>query len=548
MQRSVGKMKTPRPYQEKAIQAVFDYFNESTGNPLIVAPVAAGKSLLMAETAKRACTTYPATRILVLAHNKELIEQNCAELLDQWPDAETGYYCAGLGKKKTSGQIIYATVQSIYKQALKHKPFDLVFVDECHLISPDQDSMYQQLFTSLLQMNPYVKIVGFTGTPYRTDTGLIVNGDVFDRVASEIGIQYLIDNEFLCPPITPDVKTKMDTTGVKIRGGDFIESQLQKAVNNDKTTKLCVDELIDLGKDRKSWLVFTAGIEHCEAVRDEIRSRGITCEMVTGQTDNKMRHGIIENFKEGKIQCLVNVAVLTTGFNNPRIDLLAFMRPTRSPVLYVQCIGRGMRTHPDKENVMVLDFGGVIDELGPIDKVNQIMETRGKGDGEAPMKQCSSCYAFVHAAVKECEECGFAFPISELGGGLSKSAARNQAILAEQITPTEKSVLFCNYSVHKKAGKPDSMKVTYTTTEGAHSEWVCFEHTGYARDKAVAWHKKRSSEPAPATVTEALAIDYPRADKLTVKRQKKNPKYWEIVSATFKPKEVEIDDIESDIF
>jgi len=523
-------IKTLRPYQEEAVTATLDYFKESKGNPLIVAPVAAGKSLLIAETAKRACTMHPNTRILVLAHVKELLQQNAAEMISQWPDANISFYCHGLGKKSDKGQIVFASIQSFSKMGLKTKSFDLIMVDECHLISPKSDTMYQKLFTDLAMANPHVKIIGYTGTPFRPDSGLLTDSDLFSDVAYEIEMQYLIDEGFLCPPITPNVNTKMDTTGVGTRGGDFIAGQLEKAVDKDEVTYACIDEMIEIGKDRKKWLIFTAGIEHAEHVTEALRSSGVSAAMVTGKTPKDERAAILSDYSNGLYQALVNVAVLTTGYNEPAIDLLAFMRPTRSPVLYVQCVGRGMRTHQDKEDVMILDFGGVVDELGPIDQVN-VSKKAGDGTGEAPVKQCPKCYELLYAGVNECPKCGHMFE-SELN--INERSAKDVAMLSSQIEPDVLDVIWMNTVKHEKKGKPPSLKVMYGTSSHIIKEWVCFEHQGFARDKAKKWHINRSGQPVPDTVDEALNIIYPTPTTITVR---KNGAFDEIVSCDYKEKE-----------
>lgn len=526
-------MKVLRDYQEEATQATFDYFFNNKGNPLVIAPVAAGKSLLMAEFIRRACEIYAGTRILVLAHNKELLIQNAQELMGQWPDVSFGFYCAGLGQKKINGQVIFASIQSIYSKAFDHNPFDLVLVDECHLINSNQSGMYTTLFADLTVANPNIKIIGYTGTPYRPDSGLLIDGPLFDDVAYEIEIQYLIDQGFLCPPATPTVKTKMDAAGVATRLGDYVQGQLERAVDIDRITKSCVDEIIENGADRKSWLVFTCGVEHCKHVMEEIRSRGITCDMVVGDTPSAERDSIIKRFKIGEIKCLVNVAVLTTGFNHPGIDLIAFMRPTRSPVLYVQCVGRGMRLCPGKENVMILDFGGVIDELGPIDKINITKKKSGDGEGEAPVKQCSKCYAFMPAAAKECDECGFQFPAPE-PSSIEARSAKDKAVLSSQIKPEWYDVLWMNVKKHEKPDKTPSMMVSYGTMQNIFREWICFEHKGYPRRKAERWYKDRMDDQVPGSIDEAINKTYPQPARISAI---KTGKYWEIKGYEFKEQE-----------
>lgn len=517
-------MKTLRPYQAEAVQSTFDYLANNSGNPLIVAPVAAGKSLLMAETARLAIQAYPKTRVLVLAHVKELLQQNWQELMGQDNSIETGFFCAGLGKKQMIGSVIFGSIQSMAGKVYDHKPFDLVLVDECHLISEKQDGQYQSVITDLKTVNPHVRIIGYTGTPYRPDTGLLINGSVFDDISYDIPVQLLIDEGFLCPPVTPKVETKMDTTGVQTRFGDYVESQLAKAIDKEPITRACVEEVIAHGKDRKKWLVFGANIEHAEHIQQVFEIYDIPTAFISGKTPKKERAEILEAYGRGDYRCLVNVAVLTTGYNEPAIDLIAFMRPTRSPVLYVQMVGRGMRLHPGKKDCMLLDFGGVVDELGPIDQINIVKKNSGTGN-EAPVKQCPKCYAFLHAAKMTCEECGHEFEV--LGPDIFEKAEKNKAVLASQLIPQEVEVLDMFCVEHKKEGKPPSMKVVYATMGQTYYEWICFEHSGFAREKAAKWHKYRSMKPLPNTVEEALKIDYPKPKKITV-RQGQN-KFWEII-------------------
>lgn len=533
-------MKTLRPYQKRAHDATFEYFSNSDGHPLIVAPVGAGKSLLIGEFIRDACSQYPLTRILVLAHNKELLLQNEAELREQWHWAETGFYCAGLGKKVTTAPIIFASIQSIYTKAMEFKAFDLVLVDECHLISDKDDSMYQQLFKDLESKNPKVKIVGYTGTPYRADTGLLTDGKLFNDIAFEIEMQELIDEGYLCPPITPDVSTKMDITGVGTRGGDYIESQLQKAVNTEPLNAACVDEIVTLGRNRKKWLVFTSGISHCENVTNLLIESGINAAMITGKTPKEERARLIEEYKNGDIQCMVNVAVLTTGFNNPAIDLIAFMRPTRSPVLYVQCMGRGMRTAPDKTDCMVLDFGGVIDELGPIDQINIVK--KGGGEGEAPTKECPNCNAIVYAAAQQCEECGHIF-VGDDEINIDSKSAKGKAVLASQIEPEIGVVNFMVFTKNQKAGKKPTVRVNFGTDKGIIPIWLCYEHDGYARKKAEQTHNILCDEPCPSSVDEAMDIEHLYKPPTKIKFIKKDEKgFPRILEYIYEKKEESKDD------
>lgn len=547
-----GVTKELRDYQDNAVIAIFDYFAEYHGSPIIVIPTAGGKSLIIAEFMRQANEYFNGTRFVVMAHVSELLTQNAEELMNQWNEAHISFFSDSLGQKSLDGDIIFAGIQSIYKKAYDFRRVpDIILVDECHLIPPDNDTMYRKFIDEMLTINPDIKIVGFTATPFRAGYGYLHKGKnaLFTHIAYEIPITDLIARGHLCPIVTPSggVKTKMDVKDVKTTKGDYVQKQLSKAVDDAAITSACVDELVAYGEDRKSWLVFTVDIEHCTHVRDEIRKRGISCEMVHSKTPQMERNAIVDRYKRGEVRCLVNVAVFTTGFNNPAIDLMAFMRPTRSPVLYIQMAGRGMRIFPGKSNCLLLDFGGVVEELGPIDQVR--VPEKGDGTGEAPMKYCPGevppdgniCNVMVHAAVMKCPHCGYDFPENGLNLDTTASSA---AVLSSQMKPKILEVKKVAYYRHKKEGKPDTMRVDYLCGFDTFKEWVCFEHARFPREKACAWWRQRSTTPPPNTITDALARAIKELRVPTRIHVKKVGKYHEIVGAEFGDRPVEVEEVE----
>ena len=536
-------MKTPRDYQENALNALFSYLANNKGNPLIVAPVGSGKSLILAEAIKRAHQLVPRARIVVLTHVKELLVQNAEELKEQYPECDYGFYCASLKQKRLHNDVTFASIQSIHKKIAKfNRAPQIIFIDECHLISHKSDTQYRKFIDSAIAINPNVRVCGLTGTPFRADTGRIDEGEnkLFDDVVYDIDIKYMIDNGYLCKPVTPQVNTKMDVSGVGTRNGDYIIGQLEKAIDTGEITKNCTAEIIHHAEqtNRKKWLIFTAGLAHCEHVRDEIRGCGVSCEMVTGETPKEERDRIIQDYKDGKITCLVNVAVLTTGFNAPDIDLIVFMRPTKSPVLYIQCLGRGMRTAPNKEDCLVLDFGGVIDELGAIDQINirKLYKEKEKGKGEAVTKTCPDCETVCYAAQRYCFECGHDFGVANIQEG----ASSNRSLISEPEPPRELHVMSMKRHKHYKGNDENntpSMCVTYTTMVGTIKEYICFDHEGYARQKAVEWHMNilPDFEP-PRCVDDALDFDYPQPEKIIAYKE---GKYWRVKELILPDEEIE---------
>jgi len=521
-----------RTYQRAAIDALYDYFAGATGNPLVVMPTGTGKSVVIAGFIREAIAAYADTRVLVLTHVKELIQQNFQALLRAWPEAPAGIYSAGLSRRDIHAQILFAGIQSIHRHAYKVQRCDLVLIDEAHLLGLGDSGMYRSFLKQLDEINAgLLKVVGFTATPYRLDSGLLHEGKdrLFTDIAFEVPVLDMIRQGYLSPVVPKHTETQLDVAGVASRGGEFIAKDLEAAVDRDEVTQAAVAEIVEHGQGRGSWLVFCSGVAHARHVRDAIREHGISCETVTGDTPAPERDGILAAFKAGRLRCVTNANVLTTGFDAPGVDLIALLRPTKSVGLYVQMVGRGTRLAEGKDDCLVLDFAGNTARHGPIDMVDG-RRKEPSGDGEAPIKVCPECQTINHASARRCIECDHEFPPPVVK--VTSQAASN-ALLSTQIQASWCDVTGVSYSRHEKPGKPTSLRVTYDCGLARHSEWVCFEHTGYPREKAVGWWRRRAPDlPPPFTVDEALqhldALRQPIAIQVRPAGQ-----YTEIAAARF---------------
>ena len=211
-------MKTARPHQKAANEATVGFVTNQAGNPMVVVPVGGGKSFIMADFIMRIRLMYAEARFVSLAHVSELLKQNAAELHGLWPGADISFYADKLGQKRLDGQVVFASIQSIYKKALQIRGVvDFVLIDECHLISPGDDTMYRQFLADLRLNSPCVRVIGYTGTPFRAGSGYLHRGDkaLFTDIAYEVSMAHLIEQGYLCPLVTPPMRTQMDTTGVK---------------------------------------------------------------------------------------------------------------------------------------------------------------------------------------------------------------------------------------------------------------------------------------------------------------------------------------------
>lgn len=493
-----------RGYQDECNDAMWAWFEKSAGNPLIVLPTGSGKSMVAARFNMEAVQKFPRTRILNVTHVKELIEQNHGALRALWPDAPTGIYSAGIGRKQTHQQIMFAGVQSIIRALDRFNPFDLCVVDEAHLIPSNPDTMYGKLLGRLLEMNPAMKTIGLTATPYRLDSGSLLDGGIFDGIAYNLPITRLISEGYLSRLRSKSPGVHIDMTGAKTRMGDYVVSEMEERAG--LVTADAVRELVTLGANRKAWIIFCISVKHATDVRDCIRAHGVSAEIVTGKTPGPVRASLLARYKRGEIRALCNVNCLTTGFDAPETDLIGFMRPTKSAGLYIQMAGRGMRIAPYKADALVLDWAGVVAEHGPIDTIPLIPEKKKKND-PPQSKECPDCREIVAPGTKECPACGYEWPIAERAEPDEKINNRSytDAIMSEDMKTQWHPVRAMSCKRHTKPGKPPSLRVSYLVGMDEISEWVCLEHTGFPRTQAERWWFKSATGPCPASVDDALA-------------------------------------------
>jgi len=492
-----------RPYQKQAVNSIEPWLENNDGNGLIVMATGTGKSITMASFIKDICQKYKDTRILSVTHVADLVQGNHDALKDIWPECDSGIYSVKLKKKDKNNQILFGMLQSIYNKAYKIQQCDILLIDEVHTVSRKAKSMWGKFIQEMLTINPYMRIVGFSATEYRMDSGNLTSGDdaMFKDIIYEYGLLEAINEGYLCEIIPKSMTTKIDLTGVGKRGGEFIANELEAAIDIDWITKSAVKELIEYGHDRKTWMIFCSGIKHCQHVCDEIRSHGISCEIVIGETPQEERERIYSALKNGSLRSVCSVAVMTTGTNIPNIDLIGGLRPTGSAGLLVQMAGRGTRLSPGKKNCLYLDWSGNISRHGPLDKIRG-RDKQKSGDGIPPMKTCPDCATVVYAGVRTCPDCGFNFPEPEVK---INAVSDNIAVLSTQKIYEWHNVEEVSYSRNAKPGKIPSLRVDYYTGLYSRvSEWIFFEHTGYSREKAISWWKARSNIPVPNTVDEAL--------------------------------------------
>lgn len=548
-----------RPYQDAAIDALFEFWSNGGGNPLVVLPTGAGKSLVIASLCKQILELYPTMRIGAITHTKELISQNAQELLRLWPGADIGINSAGLYRRDRNAKILFMGIQSVHKKAREVGPFDLLLVDEAHTIPKSAETMYGRFLADCFELYPEMRVVGLTATPYRLDSGRLEGGDgaMFSKIVYEANVRDMIEEGYLSPLISKATLAQIDTRGLHRRDGEFVQAEMDERARIPTVVEAAVQEIVEAGQDRTGWLAFCTSVEHAIQVRDEIRRHNVSCETVTGETPAGERDRIIRDYKARRIRCLTSVGVLTTGFNAPHVDLLALLRPTLSTGLYIQMVGRAFRpiyaagfdmntaegrhaaiAAGGKHNALILDFAGNVQRHGPVDAVMPKKQGGGAGkkeeadgDGEETVraKACPTCRELVTPSTLICPGCGFEWP--KPPPKHQPRAEESPILTSEKTRPEATPVSRVRFSRHSKLGAPDSMRVTYEALFNSYSQWVCFEHTGFARDKAVTWWRKMGgAQPAPRTVAEALERVDSEINDITSIMVRKAGQYPEVIS------------------
>ncbi len=520
---------TLRPYQQAAIDETIAWMREHDGNPIMWLPTASGKSILVAELCR--LSVQHGRRVLMIVPSKELAEQNHEKIAALAGSDRVGVLSASMGRKDDplGFNLLVATIGTVARMEPGNLGYiGLVIIDECHLVNPKSAGMYRKLIDGLMRFNRRLRVIGLTATPYRGNGIWLHTGDerLFHGIATQIKMQTLLDAGYLSPLVSARVPAKMKADGVRIdsKTGDFAVNELAAAIDKQHLVQAACRELVELGRDRQKWMLFCVTIQHAEHVRDVLRFLGVNAVLVTGNTPKRQREQSIALFRSGSYRAIVNVAALTTGFDVPEIDLIALLRNTRSPVLYTQIAGRGMRIANGKRNCLWCDFTDSTAVLGPVDLIVGRNPSKNKRTAmTALLRRCSECGEPINRAFSECPICGQLVPEEER----EMVNHAETVIEAEVLSSGESGSKFNSYSVdrvsyheHHKRGdsqaKP-SMRVDYHCGLHTFSEWVCIEHSGRAKAKAIGWWRFHipDDEAIPNNVAAAIKTASARALKPT---------------------------------
>lgn len=471
-----------RYYQRDAIDSLHHWFanRPAEDHALIVLPTAAGKTIIFSHFIKEILAKDPTARFLVMAHRKELVEQAETKLKTVWPDAPVGVLAAGMKRFEIDSQILIASRDTLAspKRLDAVGSFDYMIIDEAHNVPPSSHTRYKKIITTLSDRNP-MKVMGCTATPYRMGQGYIYGNrkdHFFKGLAYSVSIPELIRNGFLCRlsayAVNEDAIIDAGAVALKFKNGDFKESELEKIAMVDDTILQVINDWIDNAytKGRTATVFFCVSVLHAEKMTQCLKTYGIEAECVTGETPKDKREDVLKRFNAGSIHAICNVGVLTEGWDAPRADCVALLRPTQSVGLFVQMCGRGMRLHEEKDNCLLLDYGENVARHGCLDEIQPDQSSPARYHP----KICSNCSAINLPSAKKCIECGQEFEGSKKFEELQtkkekevakRTKAERQAVLSderEKAKPRYKPVTDIYATVTKSQNGSEYCQVIFT--------------------------------------------------------------------------------------
>mgnify|MGYP000860640369 FL=1 len=341
----------PRPYQTEALKKILKRWREGVTRQLVSLPTGCGKTLIFGMVAGAL-----KTRTLVLAHREELLLQARQKIRLVYSEADVGIFKA----EERSGlwtDICVASVQTAIRNTdvLRERGFRLMICDEAHHAAA---ASYTKIFEALGFMggDRNKLLLGVTATAYRGDNvGL---GSVFEEIVFERSILAMMKAGYLCDVRGLEIKTGADISGVHTRTGDFALDELSVIIDTPERNALVADTYLEHGENRRG-VVFGIGVEHALALAEAFRERGVPCAAVYGTMPQEERHAVLRRYEDGELRVLTNVGVLTEGWDVPDTSVVMMARPTKSKGLYIQCVGRGLRLAPGKEDCLLVDFADV---------------------------------------------------------------------------------------------------------------------------------------------------------------------------------------------
>lgn len=399
-------MHNPRPYQQAVIDKAINHCRSSNNPAVIDSCVSSGKTLMICYVTAHVVSKNG--RVLNITHVKELI----VDAIESYAGhSDFGICAASLNKKEIHKQVTFASIQTLANQLKKFEKVDLIQIDECHRVNDSNEkTAYIKVIKHFQKLNSKVRIVGWSGTPFRLNTGLLVGKKrLFKKIIATVYIKDLLKLGFVTKPITPhSTSESYDFSSLEIKRGSYQEKDLNNVTHDERLTKVIIDDVIEKCHDRKKVIIFASTLQHAREIQGYLPAGKSV--YIDGSLNNTDRAHVLHQFHNNpNVQYLVNKDLLGTGYSFNEISAVVILRPTESLALLIQLIGRGLRLLLGKEDCLILDYAGNFDDINELlsnENIKSIAPKNKKDMDECII--CPDCGLFNGEYTRRCK-CGFWF-------------------------------------------------------------------------------------------------------------------------------------------
>jgi DNA repair protein RadD len=469
-----------RDYQKQALDAIWTKINLGP-TALCVLPTGSGKSVIFEALIQKSISLKPDIKILVLFNKTDLLMQIKNRIAALIGEDLVTVYSGTFKSYDNTKSVTCGMIQSLKMEDIN---YNLIIVDECHNLN-EKSGKYINFLKAQQAQNPKTKVVGFTATPYRNSGYLYGKDKFFDRPCFQKTMRFMIEEGHLVPPIAKRPDHLMDLSDLKIVAGEYSQGSLDKMVKKENESGVLVsriDDALARMKDRKKIVWFCTNIAHCESVHELLLEKNEKSSILHSNLEKDEREENKTFFEDQGGRHLVFVSIVSEGYDFPAIDCVVLMRPTRSPNLMVQTCGRGLRPYKDKEDCLILDYGKVIQTIGPLDDPVIQVKGQGKKKGEvSKTKVCPECQTILHVKEEKCSVCFYNF-VKE--PELDQKAKENIDFFRKQI----KTLKIAEVKIRKHISKAGNSCIAIRYTPGLFTmfesieEYFVFESQhGYVR-------------------------------------------------------------------
>jgi DNA repair protein RadD len=393
------------PHQREALTAIWNDIQDSQ-TALCVSATGSGKSRIIAALLEKSIAAKPDIKCLVLFNRVTLLKQQADGLKELLPDSSVSIYCGTAGEWDLSGQVVVGSIQSLDPD---HLNFNLIIVDETHALN-EEKGRYIEFLKHQMNENPRTRVVGFTASPYNYSGYIYGKNKFYKRACYDKGIKYFVDKGFLVTPIAKRPEHQIDVSKLRVLKGEYRQDDVDAQTMNLAMAKDQVIDALNRSEGRQKIVWACASINHAELIKSILLNENEDAVTLHSKMEWSERNLSEDKFRNGSARHLTFVTVISEGYDQRNIDCVVLMRPTKSPTLFVQTVGRGLRISEGKTTCLVLDYANVVSTLGPLEA--PVIQKKGKGSGniEPSQKSCPECRTYVAPRTMLCPDCGYNWP------------------------------------------------------------------------------------------------------------------------------------------